>query len=131
MKTDNKLFIGQKISLVFFTIVFIIQNFLCIKIRWHSKIDKPLYQVLDATWKWEKKSKFSKDAIIQFWFIKNVSGRIPVREIDTRHLRHPLPGGSTVATPTVATRHWLPIRPTLATRHWLPRLWLPTVCYPF
>ena len=49
---------------------------------------------------------------------------------DYCYLRHWLPGGSTVATPTLATRHWLPIRPILATRHWLPRLWLPPTCYP-
>ena len=40
------------------------------------------------------------------------------------YLRHWLPGGSTVAIPTLAT-------PTLATRHWLPRLWLPPICYSF
>ncbi|KZS00337.1 Uncharacterized protein APZ42_003381, partial [Daphnia magna] len=44
---------------------------------------------------------------------------------DSCYLRHWLPGGSTLATPTLATRHWLPIRPTLgtptlATRHRLP-----------
>ncbi|KAK4006297.1 hypothetical protein OUZ56_011451 [Daphnia magna] len=44
---------------------------------------------------------------------------------DSCYRRHWLPGGSTLATPTLATRHWLPIRPTLATptlatRHRLP-----------
>ncbi len=34
---------------------------------------------------------------------------------DSCYPRHWLPGGSTLATPTLATRHWLPIRPTLAT----------------
>jgi hypothetical protein len=38
---------------------------------------------------------------------------------------------STLATPTLATPHWVPIRPTLATPTLATRDWLPPICYPW